>query len=216
MLSSCDRLSRARFTRGVGALSLTQLFIRPRPVSASPTAQPARATLVHGQTAGPLSTDRVIKIRPSSGWISVPVAEMWEARELLYFLIWRDLKVRYKQTALGAAWAVMQPLFTMLIFSLFFGRLAKMPSDNIPYPIFSYTGLVPWTFFARGLASSSNSLVDSANLIRKVYFPRLMIPIADVLSGLVDFAIAFVVLVGMMAYYHVTPSSRIVWLPAFL
>ncbi len=157
-----------------------------------------------------------ILIKPSSGWIGLKLSELWSYRELLYFLIWRDLKVRYKQTALGAAWAVMQPLFTMLIFSLFFGRLAKMPSDNIPYPIFSYTGLVPWTFFARGLASSSNSLVDSANLIRKVYFPRLMIPIADVLSGLVDFAIAFVVLVGMMAYYHVTPSSRIVWLPAFL
>src|SRR5690348_13699329 len=116
MFSSWDGPQQARFTRRVGALSLPQLFIRPRPVSASPTAQPARATLVHGQTAGPLSTDRVIKIRPSSGWISVPVAEMWEARELLYFLVWRDLKVRYKQTALGATWAVIQPLLTMLIF----------------------------------------------------------------------------------------------------
>ncbi|HEX4439962.1 MAG TPA: ABC transporter permease [Thermoanaerobaculia bacterium] len=158
----------------------------------------------------------VIIIKPSSGWIGLKLSEIWSYRELLYFLIWRDLKVRYKQTALGALWAVIQPLFTMLIFALFFGRLAKMPSDGIPYPIFSYTGLVPWTFFARGLASSSNSLVDSANLIRKVYFPRLMIPIADVLSGLVDFAIAFLVLIVMMVYYGVTPSSRIIWLPAFL
>ena len=157
-----------------------------------------------------------IIIRPSSGWIGLKLHELWEYRELLYFLVWRDLKVRYKQTALGAAWAVIQPFFSMVVFSLFFGRLAKMPSDGIPYPIFAYTGLVPWTFFARGLTQSSNSLVDSANLIRKVYFPRLTIPISDVLSGLVDFGIAFAVLIGMMLYYGVVPSSRIVWLPAFL
>jgi len=157
-----------------------------------------------------------IIIRPSSGWIGLKLHELWEYRELLYFLVWRDLKVRYKQTALGAAWAVIQPFFSMVVFSLFFGRLAKMPSDGIPYPIFAYTGLVPWTFFARGLTQSSNSLVDSANLIRKVYFPRLTIPISDVLSGLVDFAIAFAVLIAMMLYYGVVPSGRIIWLPAFL
>lgn len=157
-----------------------------------------------------------VVIRPSTGWISLKLNEVWEYRELLYFLIWRDLKVRYKQTALGAAWAVIQPFFSMIIFSLFFGRLARMPSDGIPYPIFAYCGLVPWTFFARGLTQSSNSLVDSANLIRKVYFPRLAIPIADVLSGLVDFAIAFLVLIGLMLYYGVVPSARMVWMPAFL
>jgi lipopolysaccharide transport system permease protein len=166
----------------------------------------------------PATTTEVptIVIRPSSGWIGLKLREIWEYRELLYFLIWRDLKVRYKQTALGAAWAVIQPFFSMVVFSLFFGRLAKMPSDGIPYPIFAYAGLVPWTFFSRGLTQSSNSLVDSANLIRKVYFPRLTIPISDVLSGLVDFAIAFVVLIAMMLYYGVPISGRIVWLPAFL
>src|SRR3954463_2779911 len=157
-----------------------------------------------------------IVIKPSTGWIGLKLTELWEYRELLYFLIWRDLKVRYKQTALGAAWAVIQPFFSMVVFSLFFGKLAKMPSDGIPYPIFAYTGLVPWTFFSRGLSESSNSLVDSANLIRKVYFPRLTIPIANVLSGLVDFAIAFLVLIGMMLYYGVVPSARMIWLPAFL
>jgi homopolymeric O-antigen transport system permease protein len=124
--------------------------------------------------------------------------------------------VRYKQTALGAAWAVIQPFFTMVVFSLFFGRLAKMPSDNIPYPIFAYAALVPWTFFANGLTESSNSLVGSANLIKKVYFPRLAVPIAAVLAGLVDFAIAFVVLVGMMLYYGVAPTANVLWLPLFL
>jgi len=158
----------------------------------------------------------VIVIRPSSGWISLKLKEVWNYRELLYFLVWRDIKVRYKQTALGAAWAIIQPFFSMVIFSLFFGKLAKMPSDGIPYPIFAYTALVPWTFFANGLSQSSNSLVDSANLIRKVYFPRLTIPIANVLSGLVDFGLAFIVLIGLMLYYGVVPSARIIWLPVFL
>jgi len=158
----------------------------------------------------------VIVIRPSSGWISLKLKEVWNYRELLYFLVWRDIKVRYKQTALGAAWAIIQPFFSMVIFSLFFGKLAKMPSDGIPYPIFAYTALVPWTFFANGLSQSSNSLVDSANLIRKVYFPRLTIPIANVLSGLVDFGLAFIVLIGLMLYYGVVPSGRMIWLPAFL
>jgi lipopolysaccharide transport system permease protein len=158
----------------------------------------------------------VLRIEPSRGWVSLQLGELWQYRELLYFLIWRDIKVRYKQTALGAAWAIIQPVFTMVVFSLFFGRLAKVPSDGIPYPIFTYAALVPWTFFANGLGQSSNSLVDSARLITKVYFPRLAIPIATVLSGLVDFALAFTVLLGMMLYYGVLPTAALCWLPLFL
>src|SRR5436190_16463665 len=135
-----------------------------------------------------------LRIQPSEGWVSLKLFELWEYRELLYFLIWRDIKVRYKQTVLGAAWAVIQPFFTMLVFSIFFGRLAKMPSDGIPYPIFSYAALVPWQLFAYALSESANSLVRTQNLIKKVYFPRLEVPIASVLAGLVDFAIAFVIL----------------------
>jgi len=157
-----------------------------------------------------------LRIQPSKGWVSLKLRELWEYRELLYFLIWRDIKVRYKQTALGAAWAIIQPFFTMVVFSLFFGRLAKVPSDNIPYPIFSFAALVPWTFFASGLSQSSNSLVGSANLITKVYFPRLTIPLASVLSGVVDFALAFVVLLGMMLFYRMAPTINILWLPLFL
>ena len=155
-------------------------------------------------------------VEPSKGWIHLKLGDLWEYRELLYFLTWRDIKVRYKQTALGAAWAVIQPFFTMVVFSLFFGRLAKVPSDDIPYPIFSYAALVPWTFFAQGLTQSSNSLVGSAGLISKVYFPRLVIPISSVLSGLVDFAIAFFVLILMMLYYGLYPTSAVVFLPGLL
>jgi lipopolysaccharide transport system permease protein len=157
-----------------------------------------------------------IVIQPSKGWIALKLRDLWEYRELLYFLVWRDIKVRYKQTALGAAWAIIQPFFSMVVFSVFFGKLAKMPSDGIPYPIFAYSALVPWTFFANGLAQSSNSLVDSANLIKKVYFPRLTIPIANVLGGLVDFSIAFTVLLGLMLWYGIMPTARILWLPLFL
>ena len=155
-------------------------------------------------------------IRPSRGWISLNLRDLWEYRELLYFLTWRDVKVRYKQTVLGAAWAIIQPFFTMVVFSLFFGKLAKMPSDDIPYPIFSYAALVPWTFFANGLSQSSASLVGSANLIKKVYFPRLVIPISAVISGGVDFALAFAVLWGMMVFYGIVPTGAIVWLPLLL
>ncbi len=157
-----------------------------------------------------------IRIQPSRGWSSLRLAEVWAYRELLYFLIWRDVKVRYKQTALGAAWAILQPLMTMLVFTLFFGRLAKVGSDGLPYPIFSYAGLLPWTFFAQGLSQSSASLVGSSNLIKKIYFPRLVIPISSVLGGLVDFAVAFVVLIGMMAYYRIWPSVAVVFLPLLL
>ena len=155
-------------------------------------------------------------IEPSRGWVSLKLGELWDYRELLYFLTWREVKVRYKQTALGASWAIIQPLFTMLVFSLFFGRLAKVPSDGIPYPLFSLAGLIPWTFFANGLTLSSNSLVSSSNLISKVYFPRLTIPISAVLSGVVDFSISLILLVGMMAFYHRVPTLRCVYLPFFV
>jgi lipopolysaccharide transport system permease protein len=170
------------------------------------------------QTKLPTGKDaiRVLRIQPSRGWVSLKLGELWDYRELLYFLIWRDIKVRYKQTVLGASWAIIQPFSTMVVFSLFFGKLAKMPSDGIPYPIFSFAALVPWTFFAAGLTQSSNSLVGSSNLITKVYFPRLVIPLATVLSGVVDFGLALAVLVGMMAYYRITPSMHIFFLPLFV
>ena len=154
-----------------------------------------------------------VHIRPSSGWVSLRLKELFDYRELLYFLVWRDVKVRYKQTALGASWAIIQPFFTMVVFSLFFGKLAKMPSDGVPYPIFSFAALVPWTFFATSLTNSSNSLVGSSNLIKKVYFPRLAIPTATVLSGLVDLGIAFGMLVAMMFWYGVVPTVNVFWLP---
>jgi lipopolysaccharide transport system permease protein len=159
---------------------------------------------------------RTIRIQRSKGWVSLRLKELWEFRELVYFLTWRDVKVRYKQTVLGAAWAILQPLLTMLVFSLVFGRLAQIPSDGVPYPVFTFAALVPWSFFANGLTQSSNSLVGSANLITKVYFPRLAVPIATILSGVIDFVLAFVVLLGLLAYYHVMPSSHIIWLPLFL
>jgi len=155
-------------------------------------------------------------IEPSRGWLDLGLRELLAYRELLYFLVWRDVKVRYKQTVLGAAWAIIQPFFTMVVFSLFFGRLAHIPSEGVPYPIFSYAALVPWTFFANGLSQSASSLVGSANLLTKVYFPRLTIPIATVLSGAVDFVLAFAVLLGMMIFYRVSPTWNTLWLPLFL
>jgi lipopolysaccharide transport system permease protein len=163
-----------------------------------------------------LNNQPVFRIAASQGWASLKLHELWEYRELFYFLVWRDIKVRYKQTVLGAAWAIIQPFFTMVVFSVFFGHLAKIPSDGIPYPIFSYAALVPWTFFANGLRLASTSLVTSANLIKKVYFPRLAIPIAAVLPGAVDFVLAFLILLGMMLYYGVMPSIHVLWLPLFL
>jgi lipopolysaccharide transport system permease protein len=157
-----------------------------------------------------------LRIQPSKGWVSLKLHELWEYRELLYFLTWRDIKVRYKQTVLGAAWAILQPFMTMVVFSLFFGGLAQIPSDGVPYPIFAYAALVPWTFFASGLSNSSNSLVGSANLIKKVYFPRLTIPIATVLSGAVDFLIAFLVLLAMMLVYGILPTINVIFLPFFV
>jgi lipopolysaccharide transport system permease protein len=153
-----------------------------------------------------------ILIRPSTGLVSLDLTSLWRYRELLYFLVWRDIKVRYKQTVLGASWAIIQPVATMIVFSLFFGRLAGVPSDGVPYPLFAFAALVPWTFFAQGLTQSANSLVASQDLIRKVYFPRLAIPIATVLSGAVDLALALTVLGGMMAFYGVAPTLQVMWI----
>lgn len=155
-------------------------------------------------------------IEPRSGSFKEWFGELWRYRELLLFLVWRDVKVRYKQTALGVAWAVLQPAMTMAIFTVVFGRLAKVPSDGVPYPLFSLAGLVPWTFFVVGLSQSSNSLVGNANLIRKVYFPRVTSPIATVLAGGVDFFVAFLVLLVVMAFYGVVPGARVLLLPLFL
>jgi len=157
-----------------------------------------------------------IRIEPSKGWVSIGLRDLWQYRELLFFLAWRDVKVRYKQTVLGVAWAVIQPLFTMLVFTLFFGRLAKVPSDGIPYPLFSYTALLPWQLFAYALTESSNSVVANERLITKVYFPKLVIPLASILAGLVDFVIAFVLVIGMMVWYGVRPTWAVLTLPVFV
>lgn len=157
-----------------------------------------------------------VHIEPERGWVSLRLSELWEYRELLYFLIWRDIKVRYKQTALGAAWAVLQPFLTMVVFSIFFGKLANVSSDGLPYPIFAYAALLPWQLFAYAMTESGNSLVANQRLITKIYFPRLIIPVAAVLAGLVDFAIAFVVLLGMMVYYGIAPTAAVVTLPLFI
>jgi homopolymeric O-antigen transport system permease protein len=157
-------------------------------------------------------------IEPSKGWLAINWAELWQYRELLYFLIWRDVKVRYKQTLLGAAWAVLQPVMTMIVFTIFFGRLAGLSSKTggVPYPIFSYAALLPWTFFANSVGNSGNSLVGSTNLITKVYFPRLVIPLASVGAGLVDLGISFLVLLGMMLYYSTPLSWQLALVPALL
>ena len=155
-------------------------------------------------------------IEPSRGWSPIKLGALWEYRELLYFLVWRDVKVRYKQTVLGASWAILQPLLTMVVFTIFFGRLAGVPSEGVPYPIFSFAALLPWTFFAQGLAQSSNSLVGSAHLIKKVYFPRLVVPIAAVLNGAVDFALAFGVFGVMMVFYRVPLKPQVATLPLLL
>lgn len=157
-----------------------------------------------------------LHLKPSHGWVSLRLHDLWEYRELLYFFVWRDVKVRYKQTALGAAWAIIQPLFTMLVFSVFFGRLAKVPSDGIPYPLFAYAALVPWTFFVQGLSQSADSLVGNGNLIKKIYFPRLAMPLSTVTAGLIDLSISFTVLMVLMFWYGVHPSARILLLPLFV
>jgi lipopolysaccharide transport system permease protein len=158
----------------------------------------------------------VIRIRPSSDRLASGLKELWHYRELLYFLIWRDVKVRYKQTAIGAAWAIIQPLMTMIIFTMVFGKFANMPSDGLPYPIFSFAALLPWTYFSKALNQSVSSVVADANLITKVYFPRLLLPISAVVGGLIDFAIAFIFLLAMMAWYGLAPQWGIVLLPFFV
>lgn len=158
----------------------------------------------------------ILRIAPSKGWRSLGLEEVWEYRELLWFLVWRDLSVRYKQTVLGVVWAIIQPFFAMVVFTLFFGRLANMPSDGIPYPIFTYTALLPWTFFANGLNQAANSLVRDANLLTKVYFPRLVIPISAVLGGVIDFGLGFIVLLGLMMYFRTWPTASVIWLPFLL
>ena len=157
-----------------------------------------------------------IIIQPKRGWSGIDLKELIHYRELLFFLVWRDVKVRYKQTVLGAAWAILQPVLTMVVFTIFFGKMAKMPSDGVPYPIFSYAALLPWTYFSNALSNSSNSLVGSANLITKVYFPRLIVPLGATLAGLVDFALAALVLVGLMIYYHFTPRLATLLVPVLL
>jgi lipopolysaccharide transport system permease protein len=157
-----------------------------------------------------------MRITPPSGWWALPVGELWNYRELLYFFVWRDIKIRYKQTAIGAAWAVLQPFLTMLIFSLFFGRLAHIPSQGLPYPIFYYSALLPWMYFASALQGATNTIVENQRLVTKVYFPRLALPLSAVLSGLVDFGISFLMFIAMMIYYRIHPSAAAVWLPFFL
>jgi lipopolysaccharide transport system permease protein len=185
---------------------------------AAESASPAvpRVPVRPRQSACPLPEQPIVTIRPSRPWLALDLRDLWAYRELLYFLTWRDVKVRYKQTAIGVAWAVIQPLFNMLIFTLFFGQLARIPSDGLPYAIFAYAGLLPWTFFLNAVTASSNSLVGSANLITKVYFPRIIIPAAAVGAALVDFAIAFVVLAGLMVYYGVPVKWAILWLPVLV
>lgn len=157
-----------------------------------------------------------VHIEPKKGWLSFRLKELWLYRELLFFLTWRDIKIRYQQTILGFAWAILQPFLTMVVFSLFFGKLANMDSEGVPYPIFNYTALLPWQFFEQAIQISTNSLVTNSNMITKVYFPRLFIPISSVMSSLVDFFIAFIVLIGMMLYYKIQPTIGIILLPVFL
>ena len=153
----------------------------------------------------------VTVIEPPKRWVPLDLRELWEQRELVYFLAWRDIKVRYKQTVLGASWAILQPVFAMGVFSVFFGRLGRLPSDGLPYPLWSFAALVPWTFFSQGLTQAANSLVMSQNLLRKVYFPRLAIPVATVLSAAVDFVLAFAVLAVMILFYQIDLTGRVVW-----
>lgn len=175
-----------------------------------PSADPAEAHVSeHG-------AETVTVNEPRSGWPGPGLRELWQNRELLYFLTWRDVKVRYKQTALGAAWAILQPVFTMLIFTVVFGRLAKLDSDNVPYPVFAFTALVPWTFFANAITQAAASLTQNERMITKVYFPRLVLPISAVLGALVDFLLAFVVLVVMMGFYGIVPTAWVLALPLFL
>ena len=158
----------------------------------------------------------VVRITARRGWLALDLTELWTYRELLYFFVWRDIKVRYKQTVIGVAWAVLQPLLTMIVFSLFFGKLAKIPSGGLPYPIFYYCALLPWMYFSTAMQGATNIVVDNQRVITKIYFPRVVLPIASVLSGLLDIAISLGVFVTMMVYYRIVPTASVIWLPAFL
>ena len=155
----------------------------------------------------------VVRIEARRGWLALDLGELWAYRDLVYFFVWRDIKVRYKQTAIGAAWAILQPVLTMLVFSLFFGKLAKIPSQGLPYPIFYYSALLPWMYFATAMQSATNVVVEQQRVITKIYFPRLVLPIAAVLAGLLDFAISFAVFLVLMAYYRIAPTGAVLWLP---
>ena len=157
-----------------------------------------------------------IVIEPSHGLADFNLKEIWDYRDLMFFLAWRDINIRYKQTILGAAWAVVQPVMTMILFTIFFGRMAGVPSEGVPYPLFAFAALLPWQYFATTLGNAANSLVNNSNLLSKVYFPRLLIPLTSLFPPAVDFMIAFVVLIGLMFYYRQAPSVQVIWLPAFL
>ncbi len=162
------------------------------------------------------ASETVLLLKPSSGLRGLDLKEIWRRRELLYFLTWREVKVRYKQTLLGASWAILQPLFTMIVFTLFFGRMAHIPSDGIPYPVFAFTALVPWMFFSNGITLASNSLINNSQLVTKIFFPRVLVPMAAVLGGLVDFALAFCLLVAMTYAWGARIHATVVWMPLFL
>jgi lipopolysaccharide transport system permease protein len=168
------------------------------------------------QATRPASTTTTVRIEPPRGWLDLRLRETWNYRELLYFFVWRDIKVRYKQTVIGVAWVVLQPLLSMGVFTLFFGRLAKLPSDGLPYPLFYFAALAPWSYFSTALSSTTSVVVDNQRIITKVYFPRLILPLSSVASGLVDFAIAFVVLIMMVAGYGLRPGAQVLWLPLLL
>jgi lipopolysaccharide transport system permease protein len=165
---------------------------------------------------GVLPKPHILRITPPGHWWALPHRELWDYRELIYFFVWKDIKIRYKQTAIGAAWAVFQPLLTMIVFSLFFGKLAHIPSDGLPYPIFYYSALLPWTYFATSLQNTTNTIVDNQRLITKVYFPRLALPLSCVVSGLVDFGVSFLMFVALAVHYGIWPTGALLWLPLFL
>ncbi len=203
------------------AISLRSSLVLYSPVVHSfgvfPPSRMASVTASPSQTGAlPPLAPAVIRIEPPRSWLALPLAELWLYRELLFFFVWRDVKVRYKQTAIGIAWVVLQPLLTMLVFTLFFGRLAKLPSLGLPYPIFYFAALVPWTYFATSLQAATNVVVENQRVITKVYFPRLILPISSVISGLVDFSIGFLVLAVVTAIYHFRPAFAALWLPVFL
>lgn len=190
----------------------------PAGLETASTAGPASHGVSSGENEGDLDpfSNPYILIEAKSPRVRFDLRQLWVYRELLYFLIWRDIKIRYKQTLLGAGWAIIQPLFTMLLFTVFFGKLARIPSDGVPYPLFAYAGLLPWTFFANALTNSGNSLVGSSSLITKVYFPRVIIPAAAVLAGLLDFVIAFLLLIPMLMYYRIAVTWNLLLVPVFV